>query len=81
MARHTFSPPVELALSAGLPELLSAIAAALPKALAEPLDDYRGTLAGAADKWAREFLARLLTPPGHVDATATEAPVGVVDNG
>lgn len=81
MPRYTFSPPVELALSAGLPELLAAIASALPPALAEPLDDYRGTIAGAADHWARELLARVLTPPVHVDATATEAPVGVVDNG
>jgi len=84
MSRFTFSAPVELALAAGLPELPAAIASALPPALAEPLDDYRGTIAGVADAWARKLLARVLTPPVVVDATATgadAAPLGVIDNG
>lgn len=81
MARHVFAPPVELAIATGLPELLALLMDALPPALSVPVGDYSPQLREGAEEWTRKLLARVLTPPVHVDASATGAPLGIVDNG
>ena len=80
MAKHTFSPPVELALATGLPELLDLIHAVLPGALAPALEgEMRDRVAAVSEHWTRKLLAAVLTPPVHVDSSATDgAPLAVV---
>ncbi len=72
MARHVFAPPIELAIASGLPELLDSVREALPAALAIPFADYEGGVKDAAEAWTRKLLAKVITPPVHIDASASK---------
>ena len=71
MSKHVFAPPIELEIASGLPELFDLVREALPAALAIPFDNYRGQVASAAEAWTRALLAKVLTPPVHIDSSAT----------
>lgn len=79
MARHVFAPPVEFAIATGLPELLALFKAAMHPEDAGLIREHEAL--ERAEEWTRKLLAKVLTPPVHVDASATGAPMGVVDNG
>lgn len=78
MSRVALPAVAELALAAGLPKLLDLLRGALPRALSEPLGDYRADIERAGEEWARGLLVDALCPPTQIDASAGAAPVARV---
>lgn len=79
MSKHVFAPPIELLLATGLPELLGIIRGAVPDDIHALVDE--AWLADQGEAWARRLLAKALTPPVHIDASATEgAPLAIIED-